>query len=399
MSHQWPAETAFRRVELNVEHPACPFCQHHMHVCAHRRRRLFTLSEPWRLVLRVVQCPEPTCAGHQRTWSSEQELSIAMPKWAIGWDVFTWIGHRRLARHWSVPQICGELRDSYAIDLSWDAVEKYIRRYQCMLAARHQDLELLRAEYAGVDAVHLTIDGLQPEKGHETLYVVRELLRKRVWFAEPLVSSSEAEVRQLFVRAREQAQALGKSVAVWMSDKQEAFVQGVAAEFPGVPHRYCQNHFLRDLAQPVLEQDSHAKVQMRAKVRGLRAIERQVLDQQRKERELAAEPTTTASESTALAELPDELPQSGEVRRVEAVSSPAGDAAGGVVLDYCAAVRGILNDDQGGPFRPPGLRMAEALTEVRDSLQRNLESKKGGALRSNWPAWRDASTAAWPRSK
>jgi len=382
MSHHWPAETAFRRVELDVENPACPFCQQHMHVCAHRHRRLFTLSAPWHLVLRVVQCPEPTCLGHQRTWSSEKELSIGMPKWAIGWDVFTWIGHRRLARHWSVPQICAELRDSYDIALSWDAVEKYIRRYQCLLAARHQDLELLRAEYAGVDVVHLTIDGLQPEKGHETLYVVRELLKKRVWFAEPLVSSSEAEIRPLFVRAREQAQALGKPVAVWMSDKQEAFVQGVAAEFPGVPHRYCQNHFLRDLAQPVLEQDSHAKVQMRAKVRGLRAIERQVLSQQRNERELATGPTTPASDSSAIAE----LPQSGEVGRVEVVSSPPVDAVAGVVLDYCAAVRGILNDDQGGPFRPPGLRLAEALTEVRDSLQRNLEAKKGGALRSNWPA-------------
>ena len=34
---------------------------------------------------------------------------------------------------------------------------------------------------------------------------------------------------------------------------------GVAAEFPNVPHRYCDNHFLRDVAKPVLEADSHAK--------------------------------------------------------------------------------------------------------------------------------------------
>ena len=53
-----------------------------------------------------------------------------------------------------------------------------------------------------------------------------------------------------------------------------------------------------------------------------------------------------------------------------------------VVLDYCAAVRGILNDDQGCPLHPPGLRMAEALEEVQVSLQRNLEAKKGGQLTS-----------------
>src|SRR4051795_9059947 len=66
-----------------------------------------------------------------------------------------------------------------------------------------------------------------------------------------------------------------------MSDKQDAFVKGIQAEFPDTPHRYCQNHFLRDLAKPTLEKDSHAKVQMRKKVRGLRDIEREVLDQRR----------------------------------------------------------------------------------------------------------------------
>ncbi len=59
-------------------------------------------------------------------------------------------------------------------------------------------------------------------------------------------------------------------MALWVSDKQDAFVTGIAAVFPGVPHRYCANHFLRDLAKPVLEADSHAKVQMRQKVRGFR---------------------------------------------------------------------------------------------------------------------------------
>jgi len=35
---------------------------------------------------------------------------------------------------------------------------------------------------------------------------------------------------------------LNKTVSLWISDKQDAFVTGVAAEFPDVPHRYCDNH-------------------------------------------------------------------------------------------------------------------------------------------------------------
>src|SRR3954453_3602638 len=70
-----------------------------------------------------------------------------------------------------------------------------------------------------------------------------------------------------------------------------------------------------------------------------------------------------------------------------------------VVLEYCAAVRGILNDDQGGPLHPPGLRMAEALEEVRESIRRNLGAKKGDSQRNNSAVWPDASTGDWSTSK
>jgi hypothetical protein len=170
-----------------------------------------------------------------------------------------------------------------------------------------------------------------------------------------------------------------------MSDKQDAFVTGIAAEFPDVPHRYCDNHFLRDLARPVLEADSHAKVQMRKKVRGLRTIEQAVL--RRREAQTRDERTPEGAEAG--------VPATAAADRPPAVV----DAADTVVLDYCAAVRGLLNDDQGGPLEPPGLRMAAALTEVRASIERNLDEKKGGSRRSNSDAWPDASTAAWTKSR
>jgi hypothetical protein len=88
---------------------------------------------------------------------------VAMPYWMIGWDVFCWLGHRRFARHWSVPQLRLELLDSYDIVLSEDAIEDYLQCYQCMLAARQQDPGHLKREYRASRHVMLSIDGLQPE--------------------------------------------------------------------------------------------------------------------------------------------------------------------------------------------------------------------------------------------
>jgi hypothetical protein len=386
MPYQWPKDTDFALWELDVLDRDCPVCGRRMYICDHRYRHLHTLEGPVELVCRLNHCPDPRCPGHTKTKSPEQEAAIAPPNWAIGWDVFCWIGHRRCSRHMSIPYIQSELLDDYAIKLSDDAIAKYIQRYQVMLAARQQDPEALCRQYESVSEIILSIDGLQPEKGHETLYVVRELTQKRVWFAEALISATADEVRRLIAKAKEWAESLGKLVALWLSDKQDSFVTGIRAEFPDVPHRYCDNHFLRDVAKPVLEADSHAKVEMRKKVRGLRKVEQAVLKQHSAERSNRVAEDDSQARATVVAG-PSNTP------------SLEADSASAVVLEYCAAVRGIVNDDQGGPLHPPGLRMAEALGDVRASIQRNLDEKKGGSQRSNSAVWPTASTEVLTKSK
>ena len=402
MAYRWPAGTAFKRIPLDVEDCWCPVCDRYMYVCDHRYHHLWTLEGPTQVVNRLVRCPDASCASRGRTFSPAAELSLSMPRWCIGWDVFCWLGHRRFARHWSVPQLRAELKDTHQIRLSDDAIEHYIGLDQTMLAARQQDPAQLAEAYRDSPSLVLTIDGLQPEKGHETLYGVRELTRKRVWFAEPLLSSAEQEVHRVVVLARQWAERLAKPVRAWMSDKQDAFVKAIATEFPGIPHRYGQNHFMRDLAKPVLDLDRQAKVTMRSKVRGLRAIERRVLDERRHAAASASPPPPAPPQgaATSTAALPASVTPA-TVAPPEPWASSAGGLlhtdnaleatrlatteeaaveveAGEVVLGYCAAVRGILNESQGGPLHPPGVRMSEALQEVRASLERNLGAHKGG---------------------
>jgi hypothetical protein len=227
MRFRWPPDTEFRRVVLDVTQRQCLHCAGPLHVCSHRRHRIYTLRGPLEICCRLKHCAAPTCVNRPATFSPSAELSLTLPGWLIGWDVFCFIGHRCFARHWSVPQIRSELADTYRIHLSDDAIGLYLRRYQAMVAARQQDSTLLCLTYRDVAALWLSIDGLQPEKGHETLYAVRELNAGRVWFAQALLSSSAEEVRRLLARAREMAQTLGKPVRLWISDKQEAFVKGI----------------------------------------------------------------------------------------------------------------------------------------------------------------------------
>ena len=143
MGYRWPAATAFTRRVLSVEQEVCSLCQRNLHVCDHRFHPILSLQGPLQLVCKLAHCPDPDCPAHHGTLSPLAETQFTLPYWLIGWDVFCWLGFRRFSRHWSIPQLQAELRDSYRIHLSDDAIAGYLTRYRCMVAARHQDAELL----------------------------------------------------------------------------------------------------------------------------------------------------------------------------------------------------------------------------------------------------------------
>ncbi len=344
MPAQWPKDMEFKEIVVFVEDIRCEACGSELIIRKDRIHRIQSLSGPLKLICKLCCCPNRHCSERRRLINPPSEIPYALPRWRLGWDLVLWMGFRRFKRHWSIPQLQAELGDTYHIQLSKHTMGRYLKKYQLMVAARHQDVRLLHDVYQETSDVILSIDGIQPEKGHETLYVVRELRKQRVWFAEPLLSSSQPEIRKLIQRAKRLAHTVEKPVRGWISDKQDAFVTSIAAEFPQTPHRYCNNHFLRDIAHGMLEQDSHAKVQMRKKIRGLRTLEKETL----------AELASPCSPHSLL---------NAEQRAYAAQ----------IVFDYCAAVRGILNDNSGGPLTPPGWRMAGALEAMCEGLEQTFQ--------------------------
>ncbi len=138
MSRHTVEECAVRDLALDRDDRSCPECGRRMHVRCRRQPNILTLDVPLRLSVGLVQCRDKLCE-HMKLHNPEQESGYAMPRWGIGWDVFCWMGQRRFSRHWSVPQIRNELRDTYDLKLSDDAIEDHLASYQNMVAARHHD--------------------------------------------------------------------------------------------------------------------------------------------------------------------------------------------------------------------------------------------------------------------
>lgn len=306
---------------------ACPSCGQPMWAAYTNHRTLVTLTGLLRLHLLIRRCPHAECPRYHRPYRPEAEGRLALPHHEFGLDVIALIGALRYAQHLSVPEMHRVLRER-GIDIAERNVTYLLERYDELLALSLSDPARLREVTAREGRVILALDGLQPDMGHEVLWVLRDCLSGEVLLARSLLSATADDLGALL---RSVAEVLPVPIVAVVSDGQLSIRRAVERALPGVPHQLCHFHYLREAALPVYEADRHAKKELKKRVRGIRVLERQV--------------------------------------------EPRSDAEAEVVRGYCAAVRSALTDDGPPPLSASGLQLHERLSEIRDSLER--VEKKG----------------------
>jgi hypothetical protein len=321
-----PRATAERRLEPNRER--CWSCGGALWVAYHKRRRLTLLDEVVQFTLVVRRCRTVSCSRYRRAYRPEEEGALALPHGEFGLDVIALVGQLRFREHRSVPEIHQGLVRRGVV-LGERTVGHLIERYEELVALRLTDHRRLRGRLTHEGGVVLALDGMQPDVGHEVLWVIRDCLTGEPLLARSLLSGTEAD---LAVLLREVSEALPVPILGVVSDGQTSIRNAVASALPGVPHQLCHFHYLREAARPIYEADRHAKKELKKTVRGVRPIE----------------------------------------RAVEGRDDPEAEVTRG----YCLAVRSALTDDGRPPFTASGLKLRDRLEAIEASLGR-LEEKGG----------------------
>jgi len=211
------------------------------------------------------------------------------------------------------------------------SVTYLMQRYEELVTLRITDQERIKVQLQKQGHVILALDGLQPDVGHEVLWVVRDCLSEEILLARPLLSSTQGDLTALLKEVKELLKELEVPVKGIISDGEETIRSAVAFVFPDVPHQLCQFHYLKDATKPLYEADRHAKTQLKKHLRGVRPIE----------------------------------------RALEEHRTPENDAIRG----YCLAVRASLTDDGRSPLHPSGLKLHDRVTLVSESIARVQEKK------------------------
>jgi hypothetical protein len=117
--------------------------------------------------------------------------------------------------------------------------------------------------------VILALDGLQPDVGHEVLWVVRDCLSEEILLARPLLSSTQGDITAVLQDVQHLLEPLKVPVKGIISDGEETIRSALAFVFPDVPHQLCQFHYLKDAIKPFYEADRHAKTLLKKQLHHL----------------------------------------------------------------------------------------------------------------------------------
>src|SRR5438105_8109068 len=336
MARKRARPSATEQRTLDLLQTTCQVCGSRLQMARHGHRKVTTLQGVYALTLKLYRCQNRECPRFHQLCRPEEEGGWALPHGEFGLDVIALVGTLRYQQQRSIPQIHEELVRR-GLEVAQRTVTDQLYRYEELLALHLADQERLQERLAHQQQVILSLDGLQPDVGHEVLWVLRDCVSGEVLVARSLLGATENDLVPLLEEAAGLCRKLDRPIAGVISDGQHSIRNAVARALPGVPHQLCHFHYLREAATPIADADRHAKKELKKHLRGVRPLER------------------------ALEGRTDEEAEVGR--------------------GYCLAVRSALTDDGQPPLDAAGLRLQERLQDISDSIGRVAE--KRGCLRNS----------------
>jgi len=313
------------------------------------RRIVITLQGALEVIHCGYRCPNLHCRGAARSYRSAQADALALPGFTFGLDIVIRVGQLRLSKHLTLDEVHETLQQDLSrqnVTISRREIMYLFEAYCSLLRAAQQpsedpEFQQWRARVQANGGLIISIDGIQPDKGNETLYLVRDVLTGRVLVAENVASSETEMMKQVLSPVVK----LGLPVLGVISDAQHSERLAVAQLWPEVPHQTCQFHYLREASRPIYDVDRSLRTAMRKTIgTRLKKTRNQMGHQLRKAQETA------------------DLVNEGEQEQLQ------------VLADYALGIVTALNLEGNQPFEYAGIAAFEALEEIEGSLEQ-LEKK------------------------
>ena len=266
--------------------PTITTCPH----CGALLRRRWTLWDKYLVTLEGqvhifsvgFGCSRSGCST--TIYYSDEAERLSPKGYSFGYDVMVQIGWWRFWDHRTLDEIAQLLAERKVpmapqrATFSRRHILYLIGDFLALLKAAQPAKIKLQEAYFKRHGLVISLDGMEPEKGNEMLFVVREANLDLTLMAETLYSSrADLISRHLLEPLKE----LGYRIRAVISDADKNISgpsrgqrRAVESSLPGCPHgpaaghfQACQVHCLCDAGQPIFEMDRAMKTDLRREIR------------------------------------------------------------------------------------------------------------------------------------
>ena len=268
--------SGYRNEYFRPEIDRCPSCgsvisRHHIAW----RKHLQTMKGNIYATSYAYSCISTMCG---KTYRSMEADMLSLPYRTYGIDVIVEIGYLRHEEKRSMDEILKALR---SLGIRMSRTECYILThvFEELIAIRPVEFDPdWYDQVIGNGGIILAVDGVQPERGNSTLYVLQDALTSKVLYADYLNSSSSDNIASMIGKVRDAMKRLDIPIIAVISDHQASIRIGVEKALPGVNHQFCHFHVLRNALKPIIDMDRGMKKNMRKRIRGISTIESSIRD-------------------------------------------------------------------------------------------------------------------------
>jgi len=317
------------KVYYRPEQNLCPVCHEPLKRDHILWRKQVTFSTGARdLVSWAYRCPQEACPGSKTDFRSRKAEAVHLKYRRFSRELVVRIGYRHFWQHQTMYEIYDWLASDLQLKISTRAVAYLLVDFLALLRAAQP--AKIQGKLRSLPAVIIGVDGMQPEKGNDCLYIVRELQCGVTLLAESLEESSQDTLcERIFEPLKDLVKELVLGWGGVVSDAQETLRLAVAQSLPGIPHQACQSHCLRDAGKLTFEADRAMKTDIKASFR--HAVHR---------------------------------------LRKRILALPAEDPFRAVLADFVAVIRSLLLEGGVAPFDLGGIKVFDALKDLESSVIR-----------------------------
>lgn len=243
------SQQACTSIMFQPEYERCPICGQKL-VKKYNTNEKTVITLKGKLVCweRVLKCRNKECQGHSMSFHSTEFKGLTLSGMNFGIDVVAREGELRFEEHKTIEEVVDSLQE-YGIHTNGATVSKHSDKYLALIAGYHKEkLEEIRQALTRQGGYVLHIDGTVSVKT-KTLYIFRDNISGTVLYAA-LARDDKDDVKSLVQYVKD---TFGEPLGV-VSDMQESIIVSVAELFPGVPHQYCQYHFLKNVGNAILKE-------------------------------------------------------------------------------------------------------------------------------------------------